>query len=478
MATTTDTDYSLRNTYREVDIDSIIPNEINPRRRFAEGPLAELAESIKEHGVLEPLLVRELDPLLVRELEVERYEIIAGERRYRASQLAGLRTLPVRVLDIADDAEFLKIMLLENLQREDLDPIEEAEGFAQLNRVCGLKQAQIAAAVHRSQGAIANRMRLLKLPEDVRELITAGELTPAHGVALARFDGFPAVQSKLAKLAISNRARVADLESGIPWQWELERFNTIKRLGMYYELFDSKEVCPQCPHNAYRGDSEAISARWCLRSDCYDDLQAQAEAEQRVKAKEVLAKAAAEGVAVPKLADLPSSSYRHFDGRKPKDCRTDCPNRRSAITGFGGTTEVCTDPPCLARLRAADTRAENKQKREDHARLKGVVAKRIDALEEIGPREWTLLARVVFAQANSQVQDAVKKRHKIEGKGLEYGYNERSALGELTKLDVLTLAKALVESVLLHDLRSKYEGYGDHGRADWYLGAEEEPAGE
>ena len=146
------------------------PNGFNPRSSFDEVALAELAESIRQHGILEPLVVRfrksELEPSLVIG-----YDLIAGERRLRAAKLAGLSTVPVRVVDV-DDRTAHELALVENLVREDLDPIETAEGYRRLAEL-GVKQAEIGRRVGRSQPLVANTMRLLQLPADVVERIRA-----------------------------------------------------------------------------------------------------------------------------------------------------------------------------------------------------------------------------------------------------------------------------------------------------------------
>lgn len=156
-------------------ISRIEPNRDQPRRKFNEKALEELAESIRIHGVI--------TPVVVRRLEGERYQLIAGERRYRASRLAGLEELPARVLDV-DESEAYQLAMVENLQREDLDPMEEAEGFRVLMETYGLSQADAAKAVGRSRPAVANALRLLSLPGEVQRMVTEGELTAGHARAV------------------------------------------------------------------------------------------------------------------------------------------------------------------------------------------------------------------------------------------------------------------------------------------------------
>lgn len=157
-----------------IPIQEIHPNPNQPRTHFNEKELGELSESIQERGVLQPLLVRK---------DAKGYEIIAGERRYQAATLAGLTELPVIIKDV-DDAEMLTIALIENLQRSDLNPIEEAKGYKQLIDSSGMTQTALSKAVSKSRFAISNSLRLLDLPEPVQELIFDGKLTAGHARAI------------------------------------------------------------------------------------------------------------------------------------------------------------------------------------------------------------------------------------------------------------------------------------------------------
>lgn len=158
----------------EVPIKDIKPNPNQPRTHFDEALLDELSESIKAHGVLQPLLVRK---------KGKTYEIIAGERRYQASLRAGLEKLPVIVRDV-NDQEMLELALIENLQRSDLNPIEEARGYKQLIEANGLTQEALAKAVSKSRSAITNSLRLLDLPEVVQGYVFDGKLTAGHARAI------------------------------------------------------------------------------------------------------------------------------------------------------------------------------------------------------------------------------------------------------------------------------------------------------
>ncbi len=171
----------------EVSLDALRPNPAQPRRDFPEESLAALAQSIAAQGVIQPLIVRRANA---------GYEIVSGERRFRAARLAGLATVPVVVRQI-DDRRLLEIALVENLQREDLNPIDEALALAQLEETSGSQEA-VARQVGRSRPAVANALRLLQLCPEVLELVRAGTLSAGHGRALVTLP--PARQRALAEL--------------------------------------------------------------------------------------------------------------------------------------------------------------------------------------------------------------------------------------------------------------------------------------
>jgi len=162
----------------EVPISTLDPNPFQPRAAMDPGRLAELAASIRESGVVQPILVRRRG---------ERYQIVAGERRFRAAQAAGLATVPVTVRDV-DDGHLLELALVENLQREDLNPIEEAQGFHRLQDEFHLTQEEIARRVGRDRTTVANTLRLLRLPRELRELVAGSRLDAGHGRALLALD--------------------------------------------------------------------------------------------------------------------------------------------------------------------------------------------------------------------------------------------------------------------------------------------------
>jgi ParB family chromosome partitioning protein len=165
---------------RRVPIGQVIANRANPRRDFDPDQLEELANSVREKGVMQPLLVRPTG-------EPNQFEIIAGERRWRASQKAGLHDVPVIVRDV-DDKEALELAIIENVQRVDLNPLEEAQGYGQLIDQFSYTQQDLAQVIGKSRSHVANTLRLLRLPQDVRDMLARGELTAGHARTLITAD--------------------------------------------------------------------------------------------------------------------------------------------------------------------------------------------------------------------------------------------------------------------------------------------------
>lgn len=158
-----------------IDINQIKPNENQPRKHFNEEKINELSSSIIEHGIIQPLVLRKIDE--------KRYEIVAGERRWRAARAAGLEKVPSIIRDFTDEENMI-IAIIENMQREDLNSIEEAEGLRQMIETYGFTQEEVSRSVSKSRPYITNALRLLKLPENIQEKLARGQISPGHGRAL------------------------------------------------------------------------------------------------------------------------------------------------------------------------------------------------------------------------------------------------------------------------------------------------------
>ena len=187
---------------KDVDLGSINAGRFQPRSNFDEEKLLELTDSIKKHGVLSPILVRELG--------LNKYEVIAGERRLRASKKAGLKTIPCLV-DQKKDQDALESALIENLQREDLNAVEEARGYDRLKREFGLTQDEVATSTGKARSTIANSIRLLSLPAKVLDLLSSGQIEKGHAKLLASLDAKEAEAA--ADNIIKNKLTVKDLSN-------------------------------------------------------------------------------------------------------------------------------------------------------------------------------------------------------------------------------------------------------------------------
>ncbi len=163
----------------QLDLDRVVPNPYQPRLNFDPEKLKELADSIREKGVIQPILVRTAD---------DSYQIIAGERRWKAARIAGLEKIPAMLADDLTDDEQLQIALIENIQREDLNPIDEAQAYRKLSERFGLTQQLIAQKVGKDRTSVANILRLLGLPEEIKDKISSGKITAGHARALLALD--------------------------------------------------------------------------------------------------------------------------------------------------------------------------------------------------------------------------------------------------------------------------------------------------
>ncbi|MCR5123319.1 MAG: ParB/RepB/Spo0J family partition protein [Ruminococcus sp.] len=232
-------------------ISFIEPDKDQPRKNFNEQKLNELAENISEHGVLQPILVRPLDN--------GSYRIVAGERRWRAARIAGLTEVPVIIREF-DDIQAAQIALIENLQREDLDPIEEAQAYRRLMDEFGMTQEQVSKSVGKSRSGIANAVRLLSLPEDVREMISHGMISVGHAKVLCGIGDEEKLRT-LSALAGSGIS-VRELEA------EVDKMNTLKKFPEPKKKTEEKLKEYSDPFNKYAAET-ALSIRQQFGADAY-----------------------------------------------------------------------------------------------------------------------------------------------------------------------------------------------------------------
>lgn len=213
---------------QELRISDIDPNGLQPRKFFDENALNELAQSIKQYGVIQPITVKPVD---------DRYMIVTGERRWRAARMAGLKTIPAIVKDF-DTREILEIALIENLQREDLNPLEEAMALKTLIDDFDLTQEELAARVGKSRSAIANTIRLLNLPQSVQGMIMEGLLSAGHARALLSVES-EELQQSLAKSTVEKGLTVRELE------------DLIKHQSKEHDGSDKRNKNPRTPFQEY-----------------------------------------------------------------------------------------------------------------------------------------------------------------------------------------------------------------------------------
>ena len=203
---------------KELKLSDLRVNPYQPRKIFDEEALQELAESIKEHGVIQPIIVKK---------SIKGYEIVAGERRYRASQLAGKETIPAIIRDFTDE-QMMEIAVLENLQRENLNPIEEAEAYKNLMQSLNLNQEQLAKKVGKSRSHITNILGILNLPESIKELIITNKITMGHARVLSKLEDKEKIETLAAK-TITDNLSVRQLEQLSSNNDEYERKNKITK---------------------------------------------------------------------------------------------------------------------------------------------------------------------------------------------------------------------------------------------------------
>jgi len=193
----------LRDGLAQIPITQITPNPYQPRKAFNEASIEELARSVREHGIVQPIVVTRTSD--------SHYRLIAGERRLRAAQRAGLQSVPAVIKELLKEGDTLQIALIENIQREDLNPIEEAGAYHQLHDEFGLTQEEISRRVGKERSTVANFLRLLRLPDSVKELLAAGQLTMGHARALLSVDSAKR-QEQLAERVVKSNLNVRQTE--------------------------------------------------------------------------------------------------------------------------------------------------------------------------------------------------------------------------------------------------------------------------
>jgi ParB family chromosome partitioning protein len=240
---------------REVPIESLQSNPYQPRRRFDSEDLNSLVASVKEKGILQPILVRRIDGA---EGAAEHFEIVAGERRWRAAQQAQLHRVPVVIKDL-DDTETLEVALVENLQRQDLSPLEEAQGYSRLMEEFGHTQERLAQVIGKSRSHLANMLRLMALPDEVKDMLDDGRLTAGHGRAILGLKNPVAVARRIVMqgLSVRDSERIAQGSPGkSPRQKIVKNADTV---SLEKDISESLGMLIDIRHRGERGGEVKVA---------------------------------------------------------------------------------------------------------------------------------------------------------------------------------------------------------------------------
>jgi ParB family chromosome partitioning protein len=245
----------LARSSREVPIESLQSNPYQPRRRFDSEDLNSLVASVKEKGILQPILVRRIDGA---EGAAEHFEIVAGERRWRAAQQAQLHRVPVVIKDL-DDTETLEVALVENLQRQDLSPLEEAQGYSRLMEEFGHTQERLAQVIGKSRSHLANMLRLMALPDEVKDMLDDGRLTAGHGRAILGLKNPVAVARRIVMqgLSVRDSERIAQGSPGkSPRQKIVKNADTV---SLEKDISESLGMLIDIRHRGERGGEVKVA---------------------------------------------------------------------------------------------------------------------------------------------------------------------------------------------------------------------------
>jgi ParB/RepB/Spo0J family partition protein len=388
-----------------IPINRITPSSSNPRKTFDQTALDELAESIRRHGLLSPIAVRP-DPETVNT-----YTVIAGERRWKACAIAGLKNVPCRVYDI-DEHTALEIQMVENLIRENLDPIETARGYQQLIETAGMTQGEIGEALGKPQASIAHALRLLALPEDVLTMIADGRLSVAHGKALVRFAQWPKLCSRIAAVAVSEG-------------WTSKRLEG--QVGVYSGIYDSSfkskklvvDVDPQIDRKELKAAGITV---WGDYAPITPDVDKYPEVAKRLKAEKSAAVRQAQkdlGETVKagekpqhpiELTNINADHYVDLRMRgTPEDCTGDCPCRMKAKNEYGHEIEICADPVRWKGLLEAQQTAKQTAKQVRYLAVLAPVEEAIEKFDTNSSRAMALLVKRVFRGNQEELRAAWKR---------------------------------------------------------------------
>ena len=362
-------------------VELINPSPYQPRLTFDPSETAELVASVRERSVQQPVLVRTAkdEPEAVKNgnghtPKRTRYELIAGERRLRASKEAGRKTIPAIIRNDLSDRECAELALLENIQRSNLSVIEEARGYKQLMLKFGLKEERIAKKVGKSVQTIQAMLRLLQLPELVQHLLAQKKLSASHGQELLALAPFERVCTSVAQHASDNRVTALSLQANpLPNALDLKRKGLLEELD-YKTKFDWKSVCENCPHKAL---VKSGYASYCLKPEEWKRKQEAAVVQQKDEAtramqqvREQIREQEQDGQV--DTSALPAGSYRNLSVMQvPAGCGEHCPCRRETCYSSApdAPVPICVDPARLKSLQEQERQAHEDARRRHFTRL-------------------------------------------------------------------------------------------------------------
>lgn len=445
---------------REIPIDEIEPNPDQPRKEFDPVAMAELTESIQQIGLLQPIAVRELDK--GERNDTAKYQIILGERRWRASRAAGVLNIEAKVYAEVTPGEAKILALVENLQRADMNPIEEAAGFKAILDE-GYTQEQISKIVGRSRPVVANALRVLELPLPVIDLIRDKHLTMAHGVAIARFKAWPRVAEELAARAHERGITASELEDEkLPCAQHLVNAGLAVRIKL---AWGEKLPAELKKNPAYFGDE--YTEKFCIEPEHWKAEQkkiaaAKKTAEEKARQDAIDAEEKARKGKKIKLDELDRNSYAEMGVLGDfKGLSKLVPDEKLATAkdDEGKDVKICTDKKFVEDLKK---HADDILKQDRAAKLPGLISKareKIKAIKKIGPRE---LAFLILAGRNydctdimfgDDISDASVKRMGVKlpkelGECFGFGQIATEQLEIINNIDQVALVKVWFDMIL------------------------------
>jgi ParB family chromosome partitioning protein len=374
--------------HRRLPVSAIQPFALQSRKEFAPEDLAELAESIQEHGLLEPIGVR-----LSRGSGAP-WELVYGERRWRACQQAGLEEIHCVCFGELDDREAMAIHVEENERRSQLNPMERAEAFAKL-RELGMSQSELGERLEVKQSTISRVLNLVKLPEDVKELLRAGKLTASHGEELLKWADRPALCSAIAEICAQRADPVRELQSGLPYSDVLKGKRLVRECGQH-TVFSYHQASQE-----HRGTFIAgrYGMTFCLDVKLYDRLQKEAKADQEAHLAQLREKHLRDGKELVNTRGVPYGSFTEHDWKKTEipGCGASCPCAQYHLNWEKKPAPICTNPKRLEELKAAE---RMRQRAERQIYLEMLLEQIVSGLREqgeISSRQLAYLAQRAFS---------------------------------------------------------------------------------